>query len=223
MRLHVAITALALLFSTGCEIEIGTSSGPQQKCPGPCPGGVCFPACSNCGRKHNPRIPCLIPLPVKANGEQYVGLQLSEIPEEIRQKNYGGGSCLYAGLITPLEHMGEKELANRIRKYKGGQHVDGLSRICEAEGIRFVATSDGDENLLEWCSRTRRMATIHYFPVHAVTFCGYENGEAVLIDNNKVRADIRIPKDRFIRDWHGYGGCALIPIYSPAPPPAHRS
>lgn len=189
--------SLCLLGCLGCEIRSEDSPPnppPPANCPAPCPDGRC---------------------PVAVTS-------LAEVPLEIRDHNYGGGSCMYASLCTALRWQGQDAAADRIRAaYRGGQGVDGLSKICKAEGIQFAATVDGDEELLEWCSRTRRMAAIHFFPKHAVTFAGYENGQAVLIDNNHIKANIRIPKQVFIAQWHGYGGCALVPIYTPPSPAAH--
>ena len=69
----------------------------------------------------------------------------------------------------------------------------------------------------------RRGAAIHFnFPPdynpHAVTFCGYNNGLAVILDNNRTDRLIRIPKHEFLTRWRNYGGYALTVVYSPAPP-----
>lgn len=181
-----------LLTFSGCDIAIDTG----DRCPdGTCPNDGC---------------------PVYATG-------WSDVPIEIRDTNYAGGSCMYASLCTALRWVGLYDVADQIRShYQGGQSVDGLTTICDHHGLRFAATVDGDEELLEWCSRTRRAAAIHYYPMHAVTFVGYRGASdgqqyAVLIDNNDTGQEIPVPKDQFIREWNGYGGRALVPLYSPPP------
>lgn len=156
-------------------------------------------------------------------------MALTEVPVELRQPNYNGGSCLWASLVTALRWQGQDSLATRVRAaYSGGANVSDLEVMCDREGIRFAATTDGNESLLQWASDTRRIAAIHWVVSqpgdHAISFAGYVNvgGKvlAALIDNNAPGKNLYLPKDRFLRTWKASGGCALVPIYTPAPPPA---
>lgn len=196
---HLLIAVLLALF-LGCEDAPETC--PDSKCPSDCQGGSC-------------------PVPK---------MSLTEVPLEIRQGNYAGGSCMYASLVTALRWTGQNELADAISKYTGGETVGGLAKICDQHGILFAATSTGDESLLQWVSDTRRMAAIHWIVSnpsdHAITFAGYVRGSdgremAALIDNNSPGRNKYLSKDEFLRIWHQCGGKALVPIYSPAPPPAY--
>ncbi len=140
----------------------------------------------------------------------------ANIPFVFRQGNYGGGSCNHAAMITVLRYHRMHGQADRWRSTRwGGVAVEGLARLAERDRLRFAYTLDGDAAFLAWCSRTRRPAAIHYYSNHAVTFCGYVKGKAVLIDNNNTRRLIRVPKAKFIRNWKYYGGRAIAVLYTP--------
>ena len=146
-----------------------------------------------------------------------------DLPESLRQGNYGGGSCMHAAMISVLRWQGRDELAEQWRRsYAGGAGVWDLARLAEQHDLDYAWTTNGDPEFLEWCSRTRRGAAIHFKPAHAVAFFGYQvrNGRevAVLCDNNRPRELEYIEKQNFIRAWRGYGGCALTILGTPGNP-----
>ena len=98
-------------------------------------------------------------------------------------------------------------------------YVRRLVAKAEDAGMRFAFTGSGDEQFLEWCSRTRRGAVIFYYSSHSISFCGFMGGSAVVMDNNNVERLIYIPKAEFLQRWRGYGGVAFTPVYTPSPPP----
>jgi len=154
-----------------------------------------------------------------AKTSPYSNLPPVDLPVDLRQPNYRGGSCNHASMISVLRWQGRHKTADWWRQhYAGGASVHRLAGICNKIGIDYVMTYEGDEKVLEWASETRRGAAIHYFSNHAVTFAGYTGPNAILIDNNHPKDLIRIPKATFIRRWHYYGGCALVPVFSPSPP-----
>lgn len=153
----------------------------------------------------------------------YPAVPPMDLPVELRQANYAGGSCMHAALISVLRWQGQHEAAAWWRSnYSGAAGVWNLAKICQARDFRFAWTTKGDARFLQWCSDTRRGAAIHYFSRHAVTFCGYQrHGDtevAVLLDNNRTGVYVRVPKAQFISRWRGYGGNALTVVYAPPPP-----
>lgn len=162
--------------------------------------------------------PELRPQPPEAN--PYRDAPPADIPERFRVDNYNGGSCNHAAMIQVLKWQGLHDVAAWWRKtYSGGESAEGLAAKAERKGLKFAATFSGDASFLEWCSRTRRGAAIHYFPNHAITFLGYDaQDNAVLLDNNRTGVYIRVPKARFIAAWKSYGGRAITVVYSPPPP-----
>jgi len=147
----------------------------------------------------------------------------ADIPKELRQANYSGGSCVHASTITALRYCGEDEIADRWRsRYAGGEDWAGLTAKAEKEGLVWAGTSRGDEGLLEWASRTERMAVVFYDPAHCINFLGFLDGKAVLLDNNSTGRYRYEDKDTFIRNWKGYGGVAFVPAYTPPPPKPWR-
>ncbi len=142
-----------------------------------------------------------------------------DLPVQLREENYAGGSCVHASMVSVLRWQGFEELADWWQgQYRGGEGIGGLVSKADRTGLRFAYTSSGDTDFLEWCSRTRRGAVIFYYSAHSITFCGFNSGDAVVMDNNRVDKLIRIPKADFLRRWRGYGGVALTPVYSPNPP-----
>lgn len=144
----------------------------------------------------------------------------ADLPYELRMKNWGGGSCVHASTIDALEWTGQHEMAVYWRQaYIGGESLSGLVAKAEKNNLAYAYTGSGDAAFLDWASRTRRWATIFFKPNHSINFCGWaENGDAILLDNNATKDYERVPHDRFISAWKGYGGVAWVPVYSPTPP-----
>jgi hypothetical protein len=137
----------------------------------------------------------------------------------MRTLNYGGGSCVHASTINLLEWQGNHELATWWRQnYAGGEFSTRLHERLEHAGLRWAATVNGDVSFLDWCCQTRRGAGIGYFPSHAINLVHLDNEKAGLLDNNRPKEYIWIPRDRFIHNWKGYGGWAWTLVYSPPPP-----
>ena len=196
MRPAILLLALfACLLFAGCENAL--IEWDAQPAPAVCPSGTC-PDAGTCPYKDVPPV---------------------DVPKALRQANYAGGSCNHASLITVLRWQGLEDPARKWRQnYAGGADVTDLADIADGLGLRFAYTNGGDAGFLEWCSRTRRGAAIHYYPGHAVTFLGYVGAQAVLVNNNDTTHLIHVPKTEFIAAWKGYGGKAITVVYSPAPP-----
>lgn len=148
---------------------------------------------------------------------QYKGY--ADISPEFRVKNYSGGSCVHASMATVLkwQHL-ESQADAWIKKYSGAESSKGLISKANANGIRVAYTLQADPTFLQWCSDTDRGAVIFYYTDHCVTFAGYKDNVAILIDNNTTDRLTQIPKDQFLKNWKAYGGFALTPVYSPTPP-----
>jgi len=196
LRLTLILVA-AVLFPTGCTIRIvdGEPFSSESVVPPErqegCPDNVC---------------PWMRP----------------DLPPELRERNYAGGSCVHAAFVACLRMQGREEEAERWRRtFAGGEYASRLISRANGAGLRVAYTRDGEAEFLEWCHRTRRPCVIFYKPSHAIVFVGYQDGRAVLMDNNHPSRLEYVEKQRFIRAWRGYGGFALTPVYSPAPPIPH--
>lgn len=144
-----------------------------------------------------------------------------DLPPELRERNYSGGSCVHASTIMVLRWQGMEELADWWRQtYAHGESSSGLIGKADKAGLAFAYTLEGDEQFLDWVSSTRRGATIFYYPNHSICFNGFtDHGQtAVLLDNNRIDRYITLPRAEFLRAWRGYGGFAFTPVGSPAPP-----
>lgn len=141
-------------------------------------------------------------------------------PIEGRQRNYSGGSCVFASTCTASRWMGRDDIAQAMRaSCHGGSGQSRLHENLKRMGAPFVFTSTGSVAFLEWASRTRRGAMIFYYPNHAVTFVGFSSTHAFLIDNNRIDRAISIERNTFIRNWKSWGGAATVPLVGPPAPP----
>lgn len=202
MKRLVAILSLLLAPSLlGCDgVTIGDP--PQQPQPPVCPDG-------NCPREAE---------------SPYQSVPPMDIPVALREPNYGSGSCMHAAFIAVLRWQGQYNMADWWRQnHRGGETVPGLAQSADKAGLRFAYTANGDEGFLDWCSRTRRGAVIHWrvsrYSDHAICFCGYApDGQAVLMDNNRPQTLLRMSREKFLHEWHANGGYALTCVYAPLPP-----
>lgn len=147
-------------------------------------------------------------------------IPICNLPQELRIQNYKGGSCVHASTGSAFNWTHQYELQKYWNStYAYGESYDGLTSKLRKNKIPFYDTYQGNVAILERCTAERRMATIFYYPQHSISFCGFQDGFAYLLDNNRTKEWIRIPKDTFIRNWRGYGGVAVVPLVGePAPP-----
>lgn len=147
-----------------------------------------------------------------------------DLPPQLRQENWGGGSCVHASTVSVLRWQGQNEMADWWRQqYIGGEYADRLVQRMEAAGLRFAYTMDGDFEFLKWCQRTRRGAGIFYKPAHAINMVGMDSQYVYLLDNNYTDRPEQqgweaVPINEFVSRWRGYGGFAWTVVYSPTPP-----
>lgn len=149
----------------------------------------------------------------------YGNRNYADIDYAFRVKNYAGGSCVHASMATVLKWQHLDDLAsNWLKKYSGGESSAGLIRKANQNSISVAYTLQADPSFLQWCSDTKRGAVIFYYDNHCVTFSGYDNDVALLIDNNSINKIDRLEKSTFLINWKKYGGFALTPLYAPTPP-----
>lgn len=158
-----------------------------------------------------------------------------DLPKEMRIKNWvgidqdgdRGGSCVHASLINSFRAAARYDLEwlwfdNRGRGYEGPETASRILAKLSQQQIPFEHTSSGDISVLEWESRTNRMAAIFYYPSHCVNFCGFAviDGRevAILLDNNFLDRYIVIDRSTFERAWRYYGGFAVVPKIEPMVP-----
>lgn len=192
--MYRVLACLVLVVSfVGCE-DVPDRQCPDGRCPiRDCEGGQC-PA----------------PQPVT----------WAEVPGEIRQANYAGGSCAWASMETLFRYHGRDDLADKWRKaYWGGAYTRDVVAACEADDLTYAYTDRGDAAFLDWCSQTRRVAMIHWQGgSHAINFLGYRNGKALLIDNNATQRTIEMDRQRFLAEWRAANGGVALAIADPPPP-----
>jgi hypothetical protein len=194
-RPHTVLAMLTAVALIGLVLA-GASCDPQPSCPNP----------DRCPLR-------------QAVYEPQVAANLLDLPPELRCHNYGNGSCCHCAIQDVLRWHGFHGTADWWHdNLSGAYSVDEGARELERLGFRYAYTVTGDEAFLEWCSRNHHGAAIHYYPSHAITFRGYQDGYAILQDNNHPDDVVRVPKATFIENWKGYGGRALSVVYSPYPP-----
>jgi hypothetical protein len=177
-----------------------------------------------------------------------VELPIANLPRSLREWNWGGGSCVHASTVMHFRWHGAMELADFWRKtYAGGESYNGLTSKLNRNKIPFYSISggggqdvagefvsfmdqhnlawygtfNGAEDVLERCTKERRGGVIFYYPNHSIWFCGFtpDRTQAIVLDNNRIDSFIAIPKDKFLREWRGYGGVCIVPqIGEPRPP-----
>lgn len=146
------------------------------------------------------------------------------VPPSHRQRNWGGGSCVHASLVTLLNWNGLYDVAEWWRnEYRGGESIERLSKRMDAAGLRFAYVTDGDVSFLQQCCDTRCGAVITYKPNHAINLVGLDSQYAYLLDNNATSRPEQsgweqVPRDEFERRWRGYGGRAATVVYRPPAP-----
>lgn len=215
----------------GCD---ETSLAPPASCPS-APCDAC--PCNDCPRDAAPNHPApsdaasrdaaLLPSQVsrfavaaESPDRRYAESPIMDLPQAMRQRNWGGGSCVHASTVHLLRWQGLHELAEWWRKtYAGGEYAGRLHDRLDKAGLRYAYTTSGDAAFLEWCLRTRRGAGITYWPAHAVNLVHLDERQAGILDNNRIDRIIWVPRDEFIRRWKGYGGWAWTVVYTPSPPP----
>lgn len=208
----IAVGGLILL---GCAVALGCLAvklgTPKTTCPD-CPGGVC---------------PLQSPVESFSYSSEYAAERPTvNLPYSLRQTNWvdpqtRSGSCWHASLKSVMNWQHQYKLKNWW-PYQGGEYAERGHRRLDAAGVKYTATTSGNEGVLQWMLDTRRGAVITYWPAHAVTCVHLDQQWAGLLDNNRTQQVIWIPRREFIPNWRGYGGWATTLLYSPAPPIPRR-
>lgn len=180
--------------------------------------GLLGPAASESPRPGPPELPPLVDAAFYRTGPTM------ELPPQLRERNWGGGSCVHASTVMLLRWQKLFDVAEKWRRtYSGGEYSSRLIERMEAAGLRYAYTLDGDEAFLEWCIQTRRGAGIFYKPSHAINLVGLDKNYAYLLDNNypnrpEQQGYERVPRAEFMRRWkQDYGGFAWTVVYFPPP------
>jgi len=141
-------------------------------------------------------------------------------PQQIREPNYGK-SCGHASFVTVLRMHGMLEQADAWRaSHRGPVAHQTIARAAKAAGLPVVATFSGDASFLDrhegvvidWMAekrvRTRRGTGVEE-RMHAVVFCGYRSGVAVISDPNHTDKIQCYPRAGFLAYWRKSGGRAV--------------
>lgn len=162
------------------------------------------------------------------NAESYYVSQARpavDLPEELRKKNWGGGSCVHATTISLLRWIadgsGDPNLYWLAENwpYSGGEYSSRHRERIEQANLRYVMTVDGDVELVKWALATRRGCGVAYNG-HCIYAAGYDpnTSEVILCDNNHTSEYISKNFDSWCREWQNGGGWAFAFVYDPPTP-----
>lgn len=122
-----------------------------------------------------------------------------------QHRNYGG-SCGWASLATGLETKGLPRSAAFVRaNYRGEFYFSRGVKAIRGFGLEAEVTYRGDAAILEGAD----CAIVNFGRRHAVLFCGYWRGKAVIYNPNRKRVEM-CDKASFIRKWKQSGGQAVV-------------
>lgn len=142
------------------------------------------------------------------------------LPQNQREENYGDGSCMFASAIAQLNHVDAKELARYVRNnYYGGESFYHINKTFRQWGIKTEVTYKGNRLLLDYCHNNRLTALISYHRGHACTFMGWYVPPGLRIPTHAYVLNPNNPGEyetptyaRFMRNWLGNDGCAVVVI-----------
>ena len=143
------------------------------------------------------------------------------LPLPLRQKNWGGGSCVHATLVSLLRWSGRYNMADYWRRtYGEGEYESRFAQRLEANGIRFAQTvGKFDVGFLQWACDTRRGAGVTCLGgAHCIALVHLDATWAGVLDNNQVTKIRWIPREKFLKEWRDSGSWGFAVIYTPAAP-----
>lgn len=141
-----------------------------------------------------------------------------QLPMELRYRNWGSGSCVYASICQLLEAHNRHEDAAWIRQHcEGAAGPQEITSVCRRRGIEFDETFRADPGFLDWADKNGYGAIIWWKTRHCCTFMGWVVRDGVtyadILDNNFPERRELVERRRFLNDWARlYGGYALAPM-----------
>mgnify|MGYP000863778008 FL=1 len=151
-----------------------------------------------------------------------------DLPPEWRHSNYAGGSCAHASTESALESNGEHAKAAWWRQtFAHGEYENRHLQRLKNAGIKYMATFDGDEQLLIWAMENRRMVIVYWPTMHVTNLVGRVLGKdgqyyAVILDNNHTkRYDTYLWSD-WVKRWRRCSGVAFVIMSGEARPPVPK-
>ena len=146
--------------------------------------------------------------------------QVADLAPQYRIRNVGG-SCGHATTGMALRWLQLESLGDRWwGTYRGGENFGRHCNRLRRHGIKFIYTTDGDVELLNYAAKSRRGAILYFPPGHIVFFAGYKDGMAVILDNNRIRQHEFHEWNRLVQRWIANGGEAIV-ITDGSPPPQY--
>ena len=129
------------------------------------------------------------------------------------------GSCGHCSTAMHLRWLQQFDKADQWwGKYRRGEYWQRHLGRLRNEGIKYIATSDGDERILDYAIRSRRGAVVYWPSFHIVNFQGQAGTDIVILDNNRIQRMERHERNDWVRRWRRVSGCAFV-ILSGSPPP----
>lgn len=144
---------------------------------------------------------------------------VTNVPPSLREKNWGGGSCVHASLVMLFRWQGRYAMAAHWRNtYIGGEYANRCHSRLEKEGVRWAATHN-DVKFLEWACRTRRGCAVTVMNgAHMVCLVHFDEKYAGILDNNRIDKIKWMTREAFVKEWKNSSGWAVTPVYSPPAP-----
>ncbi len=139
----LGVANLALRVVTKAPLDLGGSggSGGDKLLALLLIAGLALPTAAGCKFQVCPDEPQK-PRPVRAKPAPSV--PVVNIPRDLREWNWGGGSCVHASTVMHLRWQHRPDIASFWRKtYSGGESYSGLTGKLNRNGIPFYATAGG--------------------------------------------------------------------------------
>ena len=146
--------------------------------------------------------------------------QVADLAPQWRVQNVTKpGSCGHCSTAMQLNWLQEFGKAKQwMGRYRYGERWHRHLERLRNEGIKYVATSDGDARILDYAIRSRRGAVVYWPQWHIVNFQGQVGSDIIILDNNRIRRMERHERNQWVQRWRRVSGCAFV-ILSGSPPP----
>lgn len=193
------LLCLMLLSSIGCDVEVNFGDNPKPRPTRKVRVHVGPKGCPKCIKGTCPP---------------------ADLPYSLRQENWGP-SCGYASTVSSLNRAGREAEAQYVRRHYYGPSSIQFSQAHAMDrlGIKYNMERGGDQEYLEWASRTGRLPIIKVHHNHVTNFAGFCGDKAYILNNNHTSRYEEWNKRSLLNSWRSYGGVAVTPIDRPPPPP----
>lgn len=145
--------------------------------------------------------------------------QVLDLAPAFRIRNVGG-SCGNCSVAMHLNWLQEFEKGRRWwATYRGGEYFERQCARLRRAGVKFIYTTDGDTNLIDYAIKSGRGAIIYDEPFHIRNLQGGNNSTVYVLDNNLISRLQPKERRRWERRWQQVSGIAIVVLSGSPPPP----